>query len=87
MPEPAPLAMLRRGVHVAFGEGVALRGDALAGRQVGHVPARAAGDAAEQRVDHGGVADDDGDEGFATGPAAGLLGAVCAGLYPGLVMK
>ncbi|GFF24690.1 hypothetical protein IFM46972_01140 [Aspergillus udagawae] len=38
------------------------------------VPACAAGGPAEQGVDHGGVADDDGDESLAAGPAAGLGG-------------
>lgn len=36
--------------------------------------------ASEQRVDHRDIADQDGHEGFANGPAAGLLGAVCTGL-------
>lgn len=40
-----------------------------------------ASDAAEEWVDHRGVADDDGDEGFAAGPAAGLLSAIGTGLY------
>jgi hypothetical protein len=36
--------------------------------------------APHHRVYHGHVADDHGDEGFAAGPAAGLFGAVGAGL-------
>lgn len=38
-------------------------------------------EASEERVDHGDVPDHDGHEGLADGPAAGLFGAVCAGLF------
>ncbi|KAF7585322.1 hypothetical protein BBP40_011237, partial [Aspergillus hancockii] len=46
-----------------------------------YIPARTTSKTPTQRVDHGRVADDDRDEGFAAGPAAGLLGAVYAGLF------
>jgi hypothetical protein len=63
--------------HLAIRQRVAIRTKTLGA----DVPARAAGNTATEGVDHGRVADDHCHEGFATGPAAGLLGAVCAGLF------
>lgn len=72
----SPLRLLADVVGVVSGERVV-----VAGRMCGEVPACADERAANDGVDHGDVADDDGDEGFAAGPAAGLLGAIFAGLY------
>lgn len=74
--EATLLAVVRRVLPLPFGQRVALR-VALGA----DVPACAAGGAAEQGVDHWSVADDHGDKGLAAGPAASLLGAVCAGLF------
>lgn len=41
----------------------------------------AAGDTTEERVDHRDIADDDGDKGFTTGPATGLLRTVGTSLW------
>ena len=54
--------------------------DGAGGAEAGEVGADLFDGAGEEGLDHGDVADDDGDEGFADGPAAGLLGAVRAGL-------
>lgn len=62
-------------VGIAIGElvcWVALRATSFCSE----VESCATGDAAEERVDHRDVANDNGDKGFATGPAAGLLGTV-----------
>ena len=37
-------------------------------------------DTTENRVDHGDIANDDGDEGFSTGPASGLGSTIGTGL-------
>ena len=37
-------------------------------------------DTTDKRVDHGDVANDDGDKGFSTGPTASLLGTIGTGL-------
>lgn len=80
---------LVRGPAVAVGEARPAAAAAAAGPAVGAVrgehPAGAhvLHAAAEERVDHWDVADHDGDEGLAHGPAAGLLGAVCTRLPRG----
>ena len=61
-------------------EGGAVAVDAARGGGAGDAGAEGFDGAHEEGLDHGDVADDDGDEGFADGPAAGLLGAVGAGL-------
>lgn len=51
-----------------------------AGADGGEADADFLGQARQEGLDHGDVVDDDGDEGFAHRPAAGLLGAVRSGL-------
>ena len=53
------------------GPGVAIGGDIAIGTTE---------DTTDNRVDHGYVANDDGDKGFSTGPTASLLGTVGTGL-------
>lgn len=48
--------------------------------QRGQVAVGMTGDTTDHGVDHGDVADDDGDEGLSTGPATGLGGAIGTGL-------
>lgn len=76
------LRLLADVIGVVSGERVA-----VAGCVRGEVPACADERASEDGVDHWDVADDDGDEGFAAGPAAGFLGAVFAGLVDMLVVE
>lgn len=90
-----PLALTREGERVAkllatalvrligvvsvLGQriGEVIRGAAIKGREVA---VGMASNAADNRVDHGDVSDNDGDEGFSAGPATGLLGAIGTGL-------
>lgn len=90
-----PLALTREGERVAkllatalvrligvvsiLGQriGEVIRGAAIKGREVA---VGTASNAADNRVDHGDVSNNDGDEGFSAGPATGLLGAIGTGL-------
>lgn len=80
VPELLATALVRLiGVVSVLGQriGEAIRGAATKGREVS---VGTASNAADNGVDHGDVSDDDGDEGFSTGPATRLLGAVGTGL-------
>lgn len=58
----------------------AVGAEAVAGRAGGVLGGVAAHEKLKERVEHGKVADDDRDEGFADGPLAGLRSAVSSGL-------
>lgn len=79
VPELFATALVRLvGVVSVTGQGIGnVLGGAAKGREVA---VRTADDATDNGVDHGDISDDDGDKGFSTGPAAGLLGTVGTGL-------
>ena len=80
VPEPLLLPAVRRRRERTRGSRQFVVATVGAGTVGGHDQAGATQAATNKWVDHGEVADDDGDEGFAAGPAAGLLGAVCTSL-------